>query len=203
MAAQNYQLLSNLSQLLTHRHYQFQSLYDADEPSAKPGKRYSGASCMSMMNNPNMIQEDPIMQNPEMDMNFNNEPADQLSFSITQGLQALKDQLNIDINDIIKNGHLLENENEPFFNTFDINNPEISNLLRTPPTMGTQLHTFRHEHDLRNQLPENISSQSSSSDGVVPTDKNFNRVFEKLDDSEAQQNEKVASKPKEIDEISK
>jgi len=156
-----------------------------------------------MMNNPNMIQEDPIMQNPEMDMNFNNEPADQLSFSITQGLQALKDQLNIDINDIIKNGHLLENENEPFFNTFDINNPEISNLLRTPPTMGTQLHTFRHEHDLRNQLPENISSQSSSSDGVVPTDKNFNRVFEKLDDSEAQQNEKVASKPKEIDEISK
>jgi hypothetical protein len=102
----------------------------------------------------------------------------QLSFSITQGLQMLKKQLNLDLNDLLRNGKFLDENQDTMFANFDINNPDISNLLRTPPTIGTQLHNFRQQHDLRNQLPVNgeVSSQSSSSDGGVE-DKAFIRAF--------------------------
>jgi hypothetical protein len=175
--AQNFQLMADLSQLLTHRHYMFQSLGESEDPK----KRYSDITCMSAMSvihNQSLVEDNQIIENPEMEFGFNEDPLDNLSFSITQGLQALKEQLNIDINDIIKNGQILDENSLPFHN-FDINNPEISNLLLTPPTMGTQLHTFRQEHDLRNAIPEGISSQSSSSDGKISVDKNFNKMFEK------------------------
>lgn len=107
----------------------------------------------------------------------------QLSFSITQGLQLLKEQLNVDLNDLLKNGKFLDENQDTLFANFDINNPDISNLLRTPPTIGTQLHNFRHQHDLRNPLPVNggLSSQSSSSDGGFE-DKSFLRAFNTLFD---------------------
>ena len=119
------------------------------------------------------MPEEQIIQNPELDMP--EDTVDPLTFSINQGLHALKEQLNIDLNDIIRNGHLLEGDHESFFNKFDFNNPEISNLLRTPPTIGTHLHTFRHNNDLRNDIDVDagVSSQSSSSDEHSSVGKNF------------------------------
>lgn len=72
-------------------------------------------------------------------LNDNIEP--QLSFSITQGLFAMREQLNIDISNMI-NTQQINGDYESLFNHFDINNPEISNLLQTPPTMGSKLQSF-------------------------------------------------------------
>lgn len=82
---------------------------------------------------------------------FNDNAEAQLSFSITQGLFALREQLNIDISNLI-NTQQMNGDYESFFNHFDINNPEISNLLQTPPTMGSKLTNFGRINSLVNDM---------------------------------------------------
>ena len=95
-----------------------------------------------------------------------NDVNDPLSFSLTQGLLAMKEQLNIDINDIMNNIQLMNGDYESFFNNFDINNPEISNLLQTPPTMGSKLPNFGRINNLMNRSfyywKKNIKSKRES-----------------------------------------
>lgn len=159
--------LSNLSQLLTRRHFLMLDDTEIMTQSQTKGskKRYSSDTLfppMSMHAYDDLMNDDHIIQNPEV--NFE-DPVDPLTFSITQGLQALKAQLNLDLTDLQPQ---LDDPDSLF--PLDLNHPDISHLLMTPPTMGTQLQHFRHKHDLRNQLTVNggaLSSQSSSSDGKL------------------------------------
>ena len=169
--------IANITQLLSRRH--FLMLNDPDSitqsTQKRERKRYSNMS--SMVNNENDFGAE---FDPNHEMALLEDPlGNQLSYSITQGLQALKEQLNLDLNDLMKNGNLADENQDPLFGNFDLNNPDISNLLRTPPTMGTQFHSFRHNNDLRNQFDSNgeISSQSNSSERSILEDKNFTKHF--------------------------
>lgn len=161
-------LIANLSQLLSRKHFIMlnQSDYLSESLQKSQRKRYSGAS--SLLNNehnPSVV----IDQDLEMEM-IGQDLGENLSYSITQRLQDVRNQLNIDLTEMVKNGALDEDQGLLFSN-LDINNAEISNMLQTPPTMRTNLHSFRHEHDLRNQYEsqDENSSQSTGSEGQGPT----------------------------------
>lgn len=192
--------LNNLTQLISRRHFLMLNDFDmATQSEIKVNKkRYSSNS--SMINNEYMMKEQEFIQNPEVDV-LDDPNENQLTFSINQGLQALKNQLNIDLNDFIKDENLGEDNQEVLQNLFDMNNHDLSNLLRTPPTMGTQLHSFQHRHDLRNQLTLNGEISSQSSVGVAKTmeDKLFSQEFRGKTDIETNNTDM----PKEIskDEI--
>ncbi|CAI2363571.1 unnamed protein product [Moneuplotes crassus] len=156
--------IASITQLLSRRH--FLMLNDPEAPTQSvqesQRKRYSNmSSAMNNRDNPS-ISLDP---NPEMDL-FNNDFGDQVSFSVTQRLQDVRNQLNLDLHEMMRNEGIGE-ENDLLFSNLDITNPEISNLLRTPPTRGTQLQSFRHEHDLRNQFDSNENSSQNSDPSMV------------------------------------
>lgn len=82
---------------------------------------------MSMMisNHQDMLNNE-IQFNPEA--NVFNPQNDHMTFSITQGMEILKQQLSFDLNEVIKRQLEDAQGEESRYMNFDINNPEISML---------------------------------------------------------------------------
>lgn len=109
------QFLTNLSQLLTRRHYLMfeQEMSTMSVTNSCRKKRMSDRShtdkeLSMMISNQQQMLDNEIPYNHDMDI-FN-EFNDHMTFSITQGLQALKQQLSFDINDVIRRQHERGNE---------------------------------------------------------------------------------------------